>query len=123
MATLTQEQKTKARLEQQIGEKIVNNRWFWRGTEFLSFEWCGIATHQAFVRFIATFRTIKVNIETKDIYNIPDQVCMFAGDDAMGDAVKWTADRLIEIDKILRERTEPYAEAHAKYKRALRGRR
>lgn len=123
MATkMTFEERQRKNLVDQIGKRIVEETWHWRGTEFFSFGRCGNSPQtQAYVRFTATFTHIKVRIDTGEEFNVPDQVCMFSGDDAMSDAVNWTADRLIELNKIITERTAPYVQGFNKYQRAIRG--
>ena len=118
----TFEQRQRERLIRQIGTRIVTASWYWRGTEFSNFGYCGVTPQtQAYVRITVYFKYLKVNLETENEYNIPNQVCMFGSDDAMTDAVNWIVDRLIELHKVLTVRTAPFAQGYNNYQKALRG--
>lgn len=118
---MTFEEKQKVRIAKQIRAHIIANNWYWRGVEFCSFYWCGVKGAEAYTCFTAKYNALKVTIETENEYNIPNQVCMFAGDNAMEEAVSWTADRLLEIYKTVSVRTAPYEKGYLDYLKAVKG--
>ena len=117
----TFEEKQKARLVKQIGERIIGSHWYWRGTHFINFAWCGVSGAQAYTKFTANYNYLEVNIDTEGEYNIPNQVNMFSGENALEEAVNWAAERLLEIYKTVSLRAAPYEKGHLNYLRAVKG--
>lgn len=117
---MTLEERTKARLAKQVGEKLVAREWFWRGTEYTNFGHFGIGDIHAFVRFTAYYGSVKVEIELSR-YRLPDAEKKFTGESAMGDAVTWTAETLYQLYKTIEERISPFIKGKTDYERALTG--
>lgn len=117
----TLEERQKARIAKQIRNRIVGAQWYWRGVEFCNFGWCGIDGALAFTCFTAKYNALKVTIDTENEYNIPNQVRMFVGENAMEDAVNWTAERLLETYKTISCRTAPFKKGHLDYIKAIKG--
>lgn len=104
----TEEQHREAVIKQ-VGRRVVGGGWKWRGTEFVSWGYCeGGKWTGASVHFTANYNCIRVEIEEEEYYNLPNPVETFRGDDALTEAVIWTADKLIELDKIVTARTAKY---------------
>lgn len=117
---MTAEERAKARLVKQVGEKLVRDGWFWRGTEYISFGWCGLGEITAYVRFTTYFNCLKVEIDLRQ-YRLPDKEEKFTGESAMADAVHWTAETLYELYKTIEERISPFVKGKVAYEKALRG--
>lgn len=115
------EERLKAQLIKQVHKRLVDDRWGWRGTEFTNWTYCGVKGVDAYVRFTATFWCIKVHIEQEERYGLPDQVSMFAGEEAISKAVEWTAIKLLELYKKVSQRVAPYIKGHEQYLRAVQG--
>lgn len=65
--------------------------------------------------------SITVNIDMEEKYNISDKDKIFTGENALGEAVEWTAEMLIELYKTIEQRTTPYRQGHEDYLRVLKG--
>lgn len=117
----TLEQRQKATVVRQIREYIISDTWGWRGTEFIKFKYCGLKGAEAYTCFTAKFNCLKVDIDMEREYNLPNQVCMFAGENAMGEAIDWAAERLIELYKTVSARIAPYVDGYLNYIKAIKG--
>lgn len=114
-------ERLKAKLIKQVGHRIAEGNWHWRGTEFMAESFCGVNSTPIYVVFKATFSSVSVGIRLKDDYGLSDRAKTFGGETAMADAVVWTAEQLIEADSLITARTMPYVEGHNNYLKALRG--
>lgn len=65
--------------------------------------------------------TLTVNIETEEQYGIADKEKTFTSENALGEAVEWTADILIDLYQTIEQRTKPYQKGHEDYLRAVKG--
>lgn len=117
----TVEERMKERLTKLIGKKLCECGWFWHGVQFTTFGWLGIKGFEAFVRFSAKPHTLTVNIETEEQYGIADKEKTFTSENALGEAVEWTADILIDLYQTIEQRTKPYQKGHEDYLRAVKG--
>lgn len=117
----TTEERMKERLMKRIGGKLCEQGWYWQGVQFTTFGWLGISGTEAFVNFSAKLNSITVNIDMEEKYNISDKDKIFTGENALGEAVEWTAEMLIELYKTIEQRTKPYQRGHEDYLRALKG--
>ena len=115
------EERMKERLMKRIGGKLCERGWYWQGVQFTAFGWLGISGAEAFVTFTAKLTSIGVNIDMEEKYNISDKNKTFTGEHALGEAVEWTAEMLIELYKTIEERTTPYRQGHEEYLRAIKG--
>ena len=122
---MTAEERTKARLRQNIGNEIVDcgkyGRWHWQGTQYASFGWCGTCGINAFIKFTANFRSIKVEVEPDQKFCINKSVEFFEGDDAMTAAVEWTVNKLYELYKTVTDRIAPFQKGYDDYMKAVQG--
>lgn len=117
----TAEERMKERLVKRIGRKLCEQGWFWHGVQFTTFGWLGTKGIEAFVRFSAKPHTLTVNIEMEERYGIADKEKTFTSENALGEAVEWTADMLIDLYKEIEQRTKPYQKGHEDYLRAVKG--
>lgn len=117
----TLEQRLRAKIVRQIREYIIGDTWGWRGTEFIKFKYCGLSGAEAYTCFTAKYNCLKVDIDMEREYNLPNQVCMFAGENAMEDAINWTVERLLELYNTVAARVAPFVKGHLDYLRAVKG--
>ena len=101
--------------------KLCEQGWYWQGVQFTTFGWLGVSGTEAFVRFSAKPHTLTVNIEMEERYGIADKEKTFTSENALGEAVEWTAEMLIDLYKTIEERTTPYRQGHEDYLRAVKG--
>lgn len=117
----TVEERMKERLVKRIGRKLCEQGWYWQGVQFTTFGWLGVSGTEAFVTFTVKLNSITVNIDMEEKYSISDKSKTFTGENALGEAVEWTAEMLIDLYKEIEQRTTPYRQGHEDYLRALKG--
>lgn len=118
---MTQDEKYVRQLTRQLRKRMVDNSWYWRGTEFTNFGRFGISSYTAYVRFTATLSRIRAGIDLQDDYGLPDESNGFEGEDAMSDAIEWTATKLLELYHKIAARTAPYVAGYNQYLKAVHG--
>ena len=118
---MTQDERIQKQLERQVHKRLVEDRWSWHGTEFGNFGHCGVGNYTAYVRFTATFTRLKVHIDLQESYSLPDEDCVFEGEESIQNAVEWTATKLLELYHKIAARTAPYVAGHNQYLKAVQG--
>lgn len=119
------EQKHREAVIRQVGRRIVGGGWKWRGSEFCCSGYCeGGRRTGTYVNFVANYNCIKVTIDEVN-YNMPNPTKTFTGENALSEAVEWTAEELIKLDKIVSARVAKYEAIRDKsienYSLALKG--
>lgn len=114
-------ERLKAKLLRQTRKGTAEGRWYWHGTEFITHGWYGVQGSGVPITFYATLSSVKVELEIKEQYGIDNKIQVFKGENAMAEAVEWTAEQLLDLHIILTERVSPYIEGYNNYLKALRG--
>lgn len=115
------EARMKEQVMRRVRKRLSDDRWSWKGTEFTNWSYCDVGEYGAMVQFAATFWSLKVNIMLESQYRLPNQEMTFTGEEALSQAVEWTADRLLELYETVSARTAPYVAGHERYLMAVKG--
>lgn len=118
---MTADERMKARLAKQIGKVLCDCGWYWHGVEFRTFSWLGVSQTTAFVRFSARMYTLTVSIDMEKEYGLADEEKTFTGENALGDAVEWVTEVLLDLYKTVTQRTKPYQKGYEAYLKAVKG--
>lgn len=121
MAVKEKKEKVRANIERSLAEEFAGNFWKWRGGEFINFGHYGAAGVQPYVMFTIKGFVLKAEIQSQNEFNVPDCVRQFIGDNAVEECIEWTAAKLYELYKTVKERTEPYRMGYELYKKAWQG--
>lgn len=119
MAKTMQERK-KERIVKAIAKDVYGRGWIFQGTEVGTFNSYDVGGVYVYARFTWSGFAVKSYVDGEQC-GAEDCVRMFVGENAMSEAIEWTADRIISIREEAARRAAPYAAGHEKYLRAMKG--